>query len=46
MEFIKGKNLGDILKKPTFNKADLVILDLDINKAKLDSILNSLLALY
>jgi hypothetical protein len=38
MEFIKEKNLNNILKKPTFNKADLAILDLNINKAKLNSI--------
>jgi hypothetical protein len=35
-EFIEGENLGDILKKPTENEADLAILDLDIKEAKLN----------
>ena len=38
MEFIKGENLNNILKKPTPNKADFTILDSDINEAKLNSI--------
>jgi hypothetical protein len=42
MEFIKEENFGDILKKPTLNKADLAILDPDINEAKLDSIFEQL----
>jgi hypothetical protein len=36
-DFIKGENLGNFLTKPTSNKADLGILDPDINKAKLNS---------
>lgn len=35
-EFMDGENLGDILKKPTENEADLAILDPDIDEAKLN----------
>jgi hypothetical protein len=42
MEFMEGENLSNVLKKPTPNKADLAILDLDINKAKLDGIFKQL----
>jgi hypothetical protein len=45
MEFMEGENLGDILKKPTPNEADLAILDPDINEAKLNSIFEQLASL-
>jgi hypothetical protein len=38
MEFMEGENFSDVLKKPTFNEADLAILDPDIDEAKLGSI--------
>lgn len=37
-EFIDEKNFSDILKKLTENEADLTILDLDIDEAKLNII--------
>jgi aminoglycoside phosphotransferase (APT) family kinase protein len=45
MEFMEGENLGDILKKPTPNEADLAILDPDINEAKLNGIFEQLASL-
>jgi hypothetical protein len=45
MEFMEGENLGDILKKPTSNEADLAILDPDINEAKLNGIFEQLASL-
>ncbi|KAH6712996.1 hypothetical protein BKA61DRAFT_644090 [Leptodontidium sp. MPI-SDFR-AT-0119] len=42
MEFIEGENLGDILKMPTPNEADLAILDPDIDEAKLNGIFEQL----
>ncbi|KAH7370306.1 hypothetical protein BKA65DRAFT_488132 [Rhexocercosporidium sp. MPI-PUGE-AT-0058] len=42
MEFMEGENLGDILKKPTPNEADLAILDPDIDEAKLNGIFEQL----
>jgi hypothetical protein len=35
-DFMEGENLGNFLAKPTPNKADLAILDPDINEAKLN----------
>jgi len=45
MEFMEGENLGDIMKKPTLNEADLAILDPDINEAKLNGIFEQLASL-
>ena len=45
MEFMEGENLGDIMKKPTLNEADLAILDPDINEAKLNGIFEQLTSL-
>jgi aminoglycoside phosphotransferase (APT) family kinase protein len=42
MEFMEGENLGDVLKKPTPNEADLAILDPDIDEAKLGGIFEQL----
>ncbi|TVY25156.1 hypothetical protein LHYA1_G006487 [Lachnellula hyalina] len=42
MEYMEGENLGDILKKPTPNEADLAILDPDINETKLNGIFEQL----
>jgi hypothetical protein len=42
-EFMEGENLGDILKKPTENEADLAILDPDIDEAKLNIVYKQIL---
>lgn len=42
MKFMDGENLGDVLKKPTPNEADLAILNPDIDEAKLDGIFEQL----
>ncbi|KZL78205.1 phosphotransferase enzyme family protein [Colletotrichum tofieldiae] len=36
MDFVEGQDLSDLLQQPTENKEDAIVLDPDVNNAKLD----------